>query len=78
MSKENLIELEERKEAEATVSYERIKNIWDAMLQNDEPATIEWLMEAEKLIDMFRETRNLFGSRGVSRPLVYRTAVKDS
>ena len=65
MSKESLFELEERKEAEAMFSYGRLKQIWDAMLKSEESATNEWLLEAEKLIDMFRETRNLFGSRGV-------------
>lgn len=71
VSRESLVELEERKEAEAVRSYERLKQIWDGMLQQDESLTIEWLVEAEKLIDMFRETRNLFGSRGVSFKLEY-------
>ncbi len=65
MSKESLIELEQRKEAEALLSYDRLKKTWDAMLQQEESAVNEWLVEAEKLVDMFRETRNLFGSKGV-------------
>ena len=65
MSKEGLIELEIRKEAEAIASHDRLKKLWDTMLSADGSAINEWILEAEKLIEMFRETRNLFGSRGV-------------
>lgn len=49
--------------------YHRVKEIWSKMLAGEEEATREWLVEAEKLVECFRETRNLFlTSRvGVSR-----------
>lgn len=40
------------------------------MLHGDAEAEREWLLEAEKLVDMFRETRNLFLTSRVSRVLL--------
>ena len=40
--------------------YRRLKEIWSGMLAGEKDSEREWLVEAEKLIDMFRETRNLF------------------
>lgn len=37
-----------------------MKEIWAGMLAQETEAEREWLLEAEKLVDMFRETRNLF------------------
>ncbi|PPQ91090.1 hypothetical protein CVT25_013128 [Psilocybe cyanescens] len=55
-----LKELEMQKEKEVVRGYHRMKDIWYSMLADDTEAEREWMMEAEKLVDMFRETRNLF------------------
>ncbi|KAF4623249.1 hypothetical protein D9613_002332 [Agrocybe pediades] len=55
-----LRELEAKKESETVASYRRMKEIWPDMLAGEIEAEREWLLEAEKLVDMFRETRNLF------------------
>ncbi|KAH9476509.1 Transcription factor tau subunit sfc4 [Psilocybe cubensis] len=55
-----LKELEMQKEKEVVRGYQRMRAIWAAMLADDPDAEREWMMEAEKLVDMFRETRNLF------------------
>ncbi|KAF8957215.1 hypothetical protein BDZ97DRAFT_1924824 [Flammula alnicola] len=57
-----LRELEMQKEKEVIRGYCRLKELWPAMLNGDEEAEREWLVEAEKLVDMFRETRNLFST----------------
>lgn len=59
------MELEESKEADATRSHKKLKQLWEAAVRHEEPSVSEWLIEAEKLVEMFRETRNLFTSRGV-------------
>ena len=43
-----------------TRGYQRLKDLWAAMLAGEEEPEREWMLEAEKLVDMFRETRNLF------------------
>ena len=45
--------------------YRRVQDLWPAMMRPDgaegqELAEREWLLEAEKMIEAFRETRNLF------------------
>jgi len=55
--------LEEQKEAEVLIGYRRLTELWPCMLSEEEgqeDAEREWLFEAGKLVDMFRETRNLF------------------
>ena len=52
--------LEVQKEKEVVKGYRRLKELWSGMLAGEKEAEREWLVEAEKLIDMFRETRNLF------------------
>ena len=55
-----LRELEVQKEKEGMKGYCRLKEISFGMLAGEKDSEREWLVEAEKLIDMFRETRNLF------------------
>ncbi|KAI0629317.1 TPR-like protein [Trametes polyzona] len=55
-----LRELEAQKEREAAQSWRRVQELWPRMLGEEEEATREWLVEAEKLIESFRETRALF------------------
>ncbi|KAG5642745.1 hypothetical protein DXG03_002260 [Asterophora parasitica] len=55
-----LRELEAEKEKEVIRGYKRAKELWAGMLAHDEEAEREWLTEAEKLVETFRETRNLF------------------
>ncbi|EPQ55553.1 TPR-like protein [Gloeophyllum trabeum ATCC 11539] len=52
--------LEDQKEREALRAYSRIKDLWPGMMKGDEASEREWLLEAEKLVETFRETRNLF------------------
>ncbi|CAL1715852.1 unnamed protein product [Somion occarium] len=55
-----LRELETQKEQEVKQGYHRVKELWPQMLAGEEEAVREWLMEAEKLVETYRETRNLF------------------
>jgi hypothetical protein len=55
-----LRELEAKKEKEVAKGYRRVQELWAGMLARDEEAEREWLVEAEKLVETFRETRNLF------------------
>ncbi|KAI0681984.1 hypothetical protein C8T65DRAFT_750994 [Cerioporus squamosus] len=55
-----LRELEAQKEREASQSWHRVQDLWPRMLANEEEAVREWLVEAEKLVESFRETRALF------------------
>ena len=55
-----LRELEVEKEKEVVRGYRRQKELWPAVVANDPEAERVWLVEAEKLVDMFCETRNLF------------------
>ncbi|RPD58991.1 TPR-like protein [Lentinus tigrinus ALCF2SS1-7] len=55
-----LRELEAQKEREASQSWRRVQELWPRMLANEEEAVREWLVEAEKLVESFRETRALF------------------
>lgn len=55
-----LKELETQKEKEVTRGYQRVKELWSGMLTGEPGAEKEWSIEAEKLVETFRETRNLF------------------
>ena len=60
-----LRELEDQKEREMQQFYRRVQDLWPAMMMpvgaaGQELAEREWLLEAEKMIEAFRETRNLF------------------
>ncbi|KAG2354401.1 hypothetical protein BDR07DRAFT_1306230 [Suillus spraguei] len=52
--------LEEQREQEVILGYTRVEDLWPRMLHGDAEAEREWMIEAEKLVEMFRETRNLF------------------
>jgi hypothetical protein len=58
-----LKELEEQKEKDVVRGYKRVEELWPKMLGTDgsrDEAEREWMFEAEKLVEMFRETRMLF------------------
>lgn len=66
-----LHELERKKEEDVKRGYRLLCELWPKILlpqrtDGQEPAEREWLLEAEKLVDMFRETRNLFRTSRVS------------
>lgn len=61
-----LKELEAQKEKEVAQGFRRVQELWQRMLSGDEEAEREWLVEAEKLVESFRETRNLFQTSRVS------------
>lgn len=66
-----LHELERNKEEEVKRGYMLLRELWPKMLvppgaDGQDLAEREWLLEAEKLVDMFRETRNLFRTSRVS------------
>ncbi|KAI0766969.1 TPR-like protein [Trametes elegans] len=60
LSAAQLRELEAQKEREALHSWRRVQELWPRMLADDDEATREWTVEAEKLVESFRETRALF------------------
>lgn len=55
-----LRELEAQKEREAVQQWRRVQELWPRMLAGEDEAIREWLIEAEKLVESFRETRALF------------------
>lgn len=59
-------ELEVEKEKEVLKGYQRVVDLTPGMKTGNEVAVKEWLLEAEKLIENFRETRRLFLSTRVS------------
>ncbi|SRR5882762_9151219 len=66
-----LHELEKKKEEEVKRGYTLLREFWPRVLvphgaDGQDLAEREWLLEAEKLVDMFRETRNLFRTSRVS------------
>ncbi|KAL5520201.1 hypothetical protein ACEPAG_9414 [Sanghuangporus baumii] len=63
MSRQHLIELEREKDRVAAGCYEQLLQLQDSMRHGDTNAENEWLLNAEKLIEMFRETRSLFVTR---------------
>lgn len=62
LSKQELEELELRREADAGAWYARLQELWDPMLRQEMEAENEWMMLAEMLVEMFRETRKLFAA----------------
>ena len=60
LSVAQLRELEAQKEKEVMLGHHRVRELWARMLANEEESVREWLVEAEKLIETFRETKNLF------------------
>lgn len=48
--------------------YKRVSELWGRMIkgaggsqeEEDQEAVREWMVEAEKMVETFRETRNLF------------------
>jgi general transcription factor 3C polypeptide 3 (transcription factor C subunit 4) len=63
LSHAQLRELEEQKESEVLKGWKRVKELWPRLLSSgdgQEEVEMEWLLEAEKLVETFRETRNLF------------------
>ncbi|KAJ7511160.1 hypothetical protein B0H11DRAFT_1700558 [Mycena galericulata] len=62
LSNAELREMEAQKEKEVVEGYRRLKQLWPRMLQGPGEARQEWLLEAEKLIETFRETRRLFST----------------
>jgi general transcription factor 3C polypeptide 3 (transcription factor C subunit 4) len=61
-----LKELEAQKEKEVIKGYKRVQDLWPGMLAGECEAEKEWLVEAERLVEAFRETRNLFLTSRVS------------
>jgi general transcription factor 3C polypeptide 3 (transcription factor C subunit 4) len=63
-----LRELEAAKEREVMRGYKRVCELWGRMLkgasgsvgEEDQEGVREWMVEAEKMVETFRETRNLF------------------
>ncbi|KAG6915765.1 hypothetical protein DXG01_009970 [Tephrocybe rancida] len=60
LSHAQLRELEAEKEKEVVRGYKIVTEQWTGMLAREEEAERLWFMEAEKLVETFRETRNLF------------------
>ncbi|KAF9526180.1 hypothetical protein CPB83DRAFT_896331 [Crepidotus variabilis] len=60
LTHQQLKELEVQKEKDVMRGHRRLQELWNPMLASEEDAHREWMLEAEKLVDMFRETRNLF------------------
>lgn len=75
-----LKELEEQKEKDVARGYKRVEELWPTMLDETGPdasraeAEREWMFEAEKLVEMFREARMLFLSTRVCLLCWYLTA----
>jgi general transcription factor 3C polypeptide 3 (transcription factor C subunit 4) len=63
-----LRELEAAKEREVVRGYKKVSELWGKMMkgaggsqeEEDQEALREWMVEAEKMVETFRETRNLF------------------
>lgn len=60
-----LKELEAKKEAQVVKGYRRLTELWPAMMQDERDAERAWMEEAEKLVETYRETRNLFAASRV-------------
>ncbi|KAF4563013.1 transcription factor TFIIIC subunit tfc4 [Pleurotus pulmonarius] len=57
-----LKELEAKKEAQVVSGYRRLTELWPAMVEDAGDAEKAWMEEAEKLVETYRETRNLFAA----------------
>ncbi|TCD69113.1 transcription factor TFIIIC subunit tfc4 [Steccherinum ochraceum] len=64
LSMAELRQAETSAEKEVVLWYHRVTELWPKMLLGQEDAVREWLVEAEKLIEMFRHTRPLFSTTG--------------
>ncbi|KAJ7648353.1 TPR-like protein [Mycena polygramma] len=62
LSNAELREMEAHKETEVMDGYRRLKQLWPRMLQGDGEPRQQWMLEAEKLIEAFRETRKLYST----------------
>ncbi|KAJ7159083.1 TPR-like protein [Mycena crocata] len=62
LSNAELRAMEAQKEAEVLEGYRKLKTLWPHMLAGAGQQREEWLLEAEKLIETFRETRKLFST----------------
>ncbi|KAJ7640027.1 TPR-like protein [Mycena polygramma] len=62
LSNAELREMEAQKETEVMDGYRRLKQLWPRMLQGDGEPRQQWMLEAEKLIEAFRETRRLYST----------------
>ncbi|KAJ7263136.1 hypothetical protein B0H12DRAFT_1103519 [Mycena haematopus] len=60
LSNAELREMEAKKEKEVMDGYQRLKQLWPRMLEGEGEPRREWVLNAEKLIEAFRETRRLF------------------
>jgi general transcription factor 3C polypeptide 3 (transcription factor C subunit 4) len=63
--------LEVAKEREVVRGYKRLCELWGRMLKGgeqveDQEAVREWMVEAEKMVETFKETKNLFLTSRVS------------
>ena len=67
MSTAQLIKLENERKEEALAWYKRVRDLWPAMMNGQPEAEREWLVEGEKLVEMFRSTRDLFTTGKVFR-----------
>jgi general transcription factor 3C polypeptide 3 (transcription factor C subunit 4) len=64
-----LRELEAKKEKEVVRGWRALKDLWPKIHHQDQEgieALRLWMIEAEKLVETFRETRNLFMTTRVS------------
>ncbi|KAF8883905.1 hypothetical protein CPB84DRAFT_1750548 [Gymnopilus junonius] len=73
-----LRELEKEKEKEVVKGYKRLKELWPGMLAEEVEPEREWMLEAEKLVDMFRETRNLFLTSRVDKSIPWHVPSQSS
>ncbi|CAK5274676.1 unnamed protein product [Mycena citricolor] len=67
MSREALIELETQMELETLRSHQHLQELYpqiDLGLQDPNEAERDWVITAERLLDAFRETRQLFTTTG--------------
>ncbi|KAJ6468532.1 TPR-like protein [Mycena vitilis] len=62
LSNAELREMEAQKETEVMDGFRRLKQLWPRMLQGDGEPRQQWMLEAEKLIEGFRETRRLYST----------------
>lgn len=66
MSRSEAQQLEAKKERECATYFGATDKLMDAMRSGDKEAEDAWLVNAEKLLEMFRETRALFPAASVS------------
>jgi general transcription factor 3C polypeptide 3 (transcription factor C subunit 4) len=76
LSPAELKALEMERQAKIDASYEMCKQLYDGMMAGDDEAESEWLIEAEKLVEHFRETRQLFITSKVSTSFTKRNELQ--